>query len=96
MMNLTVYNTKEQKETTAFFIQSKGENLGKVIKSATANCFEVEIDTSILDEDYAFYLIQGVFTAGYFKKYSSGSVIPFITKKGVINAINDFCQTKIA
>ena len=95
MINLTIYNPKNQKETTAFFIQSKGENLGKVMKSASANCFEVEVDTSILDEDYAFYLIKGVFTAGYFKKYNSGSVIPFITKAAAVRAINDFCETKI-
>ena len=52
-------------------------------------------EVNIFDDKYAFYLFQTIYSTGFFKKYITGSVIPFLTKKSVFNAINDFFQTKV-
>lgn len=95
MLKLTTYNKKDIKKTTAFFMQSKGYKSGEVMREPSANCFEVEIDTEILNKNYAFYLLHSVFNTGYFKKHLKGSVIPYITKESAINAINDFTKKRI-
>jgi hypothetical protein len=94
MIKLTTY-TEVQKSSTAFYIQSKGCNAGKIMVDPSKNCFEVEIDPNIFDDKYAFYLFQTIYINGYFKKYITVSVIPFLTKKSAFDAINDFFQTKL-
>ena len=90
MIRLTNYNGKSKKQTTSFFIQSKGLDAGKVLNEPIANCFEVEIDKNVLDENYAFYLVSAVYYKGCFKKYVKGTAVPYITIKDGLKAINDF------
>lgn len=94
MIKLITY-TESNKSLANFYIQSKGSNAGQVMDKPTKNCFCVQVDPNIFDDKYAFYLFQTIYSAGFFKKYITGSVIPYLTKQSAFNAINDFFQTKM-
>ena len=94
MIKATNYNGTKAKETTSFFIQSKGNKSGNPIKTPSANCFEISVDPNFLNADYTFYLFSHLFNTGVFQKNIKGSVIPFITKDMILKAFNDFMLNK--
>ena len=79
----TVKNHNKANQTKVdFYVLSKGNNAGKPVKIATANCFEIKVtDTEILLPEYLYYMVLAAHQVGAFKKYIKGSVIPFITIK---------------
>ncbi|UZR99012.1 DUF6943 family protein [Chondrinema litorale] len=73
-----------------FYIQSKGSNAGKPMKTPSANCFGVLVDQSVLLPTYFYYLVEAVYSTGIFKKYLKGSVIEFLTIEDFSRALNDY------
>jgi hypothetical protein len=60
-----------------FFILSKGNNAGKPLQEYCANCFVFIAETE--DERWHyFWLFYGLWEGGYFRRFLTGSVIPFI------------------
>lgn len=76
-----------------FYIQSKGNNAGKPMRTPSANCFGVLVDQSVLLPDYFYYVVEAVYSAGVFKKYLRGSVVKFITIKDFSLALHDFYRS---
>lgn len=73
-----------------FYIQSKGNNAGKPMKEPSANCFLVLTDSSVLLPEYFYYVVLAVYNSGLFKKYLTGSVIPFLTQKDFHKALEAY------
>ncbi|UZR99631.1 DUF6943 family protein [Chondrinema litorale] len=73
-----------------FYIQSKGVNAGKPMREPSANCFIVLTDRSQLLPDYFYYMVLAAFNTGIFRKYLSGSVIPFLTQKDFSKALLEY------
>jgi hypothetical protein len=67
-----------------FFILSKGNNSGKPLPEYCANCFVYIADTEEERWHY-FYLFYGLWEGGYFKRFLTGSVIPFIRIDDLVN-----------
>jgi len=74
-----------------FFVQSHGENAGKPLKEAIANCFEITvIDTDVLLPEYLYYMFLAAFQAGAFKKYLTGTAVKFLTIENVKKAFLEY------
>jgi len=83
--------THNKKNTADFFVQSKGNNAGQPMRSATANCFDVIItDKDRVLPEYAFYMVLNAYNQNAFKIYIKGSVIPFITIGDLLTAFYKF------
>ena len=79
MFTVKSHNPNKQNKVD-FFVISHGNNAGKPVKKATANCFEVVVtDTEVLLPEYLYYMVLNAHNQGAFKPFIRGSVIPFIT-----------------
>ena len=60
-----------------FFILSKGNNAGKPLRSYCANCFVFLADDAE-EREFYYFLFQGLWELGFFRRCLVGSVIMFI------------------
>lgn len=70
----------------SFFIQSKGLHAGRPLRNYIPNCFSVYTQIP-----FAFELIDCIYSAGYFKYFQIGSVVPYIrirVVRGVIDSLS--------
>jgi len=88
MILLLTYPNKHP-AAPSFFIQSKGENAGRPLKTAIANCFAV-----YSADEFLFEKVFVLFRQGKFKYYLIGSVIPFIRKKEVETVIKEAAKVR--
>lgn len=77
-----------QYEKPHFFILSKGSNSGRPMPEYCANCF-VFIADSVNEKEHYFYLCNALWKGGYFKRFLTGSVIPFIRIDDLVNIIKE-------
>jgi hypothetical protein len=70
----TIGKTYQQEH---FFILNKGNNAGKPLRSYCANCFVFLADDAEENEFY-YFLFQGLWELGFFRRCLVGSVIMFI------------------
>ena len=82
MITLKTYNGKN---TGAFYIQSKGDNAGRPLKTPIPNCFVVETT-----KDLAYQIVYSMFTAGKFRNLILGSVVPFIRLREAQTLLNNY------
>ncbi|MCD6089982.1 MAG: hypothetical protein J7J72_00645 [Bacteroidales bacterium] len=66
-----------------FFIQLKGCNAGKPLKSRISNSIGILVNEKILFPDY-------LYDSGKFKQKIIGSVIPYIRQKDIEKVIKSF------
>tara|TARA_R110000737_G_scaffold57476_1_gene82823 strand:- start:550 stop:942 length:393 start_codon:yes stop_codon:yes gene_type:complete len=77
-MTISTYNT----EKGTFYIQSKGLNAGRPLKTPMVNSFVVKTDIK-----NAYEIVYSLWKSNVFEKYIVGSVIPFIKIKDVKNIV---------
>ncbi len=71
-----------------FFIQNKGNNSGRPLKTAIPNCF-VFLLKSEEEKDFFYSLLFGLWSAKSFHVFLRGSVIPFIILAELKNCIKE-------
>ena len=75
-------------EKPYFFILSKGNNSGKPQPEYWSNCFVFVADTEEERWHY-FWLFYGLWEGGYFRRFLTGSVIPFIRLSDLLTIIQE-------
>jgi hypothetical protein len=73
-----------------FYIQIKGENSGKPLKSKIPNSVGIVVDRDKLVPDYLFYIVQHLFLTEEFRPHITGSAVPFITLPKIKQTILNF------
>ncbi len=77
-----------------FFILNKGNNCGKPLSAACANCFVCLLNTAE-EKEFYYWLCFALWQTSQFSPYLSGSLIPFIHIKSVKDVIgNAICKIK--
>lgn len=82
VFQLKSYNAKQP--TPQFYIQCKGDHSGRPLKKPIPNCFSVYTNIENL-----YSLVYVLYIGGLFKKYISGSVVPFIRLGDVSGVIRE-------
>ena len=77
-------------EKAHFFIQLKGSNAGKPLKSRIPNSIGILVNEKILFPDYLYYLVMHLYDSGKFSQKIIGSVIPYIRQKDIEKVITSF------
>tara|TARA_R110001632_G_scaffold9494_2_gene36464 strand:- start:905 stop:1183 length:279 start_codon:yes stop_codon:yes gene_type:complete len=85
---IELYKSGKEYSKKTFFVKCKGHSAGEPMKTPLENCFAITTNKNVFDSSYFFYLIQHYFDNGIFKKHLKGSVIPYLTKKDFIEALN--------
>ena len=70
-----------------FWIQLKGENAGKPLRTPIANSIGVKTDPEFLFPDFLFYTVLYLFTSGQFRPMLKGSVVPYIRNSDITVAL---------
>lgn len=70
-----------------FWIQLKGENAGKPLRTAIPNSIGVKTDPELLIPDFLFYTVQYLFSSGQFRPFIKGSVVPYIRNRDITVAL---------
>jgi len=70
-----------------FWIQLKGENAGKPLRTSIPNSVGVKTDPNLLVSDFLFYTVQYLFSSGKFRPYLKGSVVPYIRQRDITVAL---------
>jgi len=69
-----------------FFILNKGNNCGKPLTAACANCFVCLCNTEE-EKNFHYWLLYALWQTSQFEPYLCGSVIPFIHIKNVKSVV---------
>jgi len=77
-------------EKAHFFIQLKGSNAGKPLKSKIPNSVGILVDEQFFIPDYLYYLVLHLYNSGKFRQILKGSVIPYIRQKDIEKVIASF------
>ena len=86
-IKLSTYTEGQLLYDHRFFILNKGLNAGKPSFSPWANCFLAQFEND--DElDYAYWICYGLWVTRKLHVFLRGSVIPFITKDDLLNALD--------
>ncbi len=86
-MQIKTYKRQEIRQPH-FFILNKGNNCGKPLTAACANCF-VCLCNSNEEKQFYYWLCFALWQTSQFEPYLVGSVIPFIHIRNVKTIIND-------
>jgi len=71
-------------EDPDFWIQLKGQNAGRPLREKIPNSIGVKTDPALLVPDFLFYTLEYLFSMGAFLPFLRGSVVPFITRRGIL------------
>lgn len=71
-----------------FFILNKGNNCGKPLSAACANCFVCLLNTTE-EKEFYYWLCFALWQTSQFSPFLSGSLIPFIHLKNVKDVIGN-------
>ncbi len=88
-----IYPFAFSNENANFYIQLKGDNAGKPLKTPIANCIGIVANADIFLPEYLYYLFLAIFNSGLYRKYIRGSVVPYIRQSDIALAVRDwFCR----
>lgn len=76
-LNIKTHKMKNVYSGNHFFLLSKGLNAGKPLDKPCPNCF-VLFAKSEEEKNQLYWLCFGLWQANFFRKFLTGSVIPFI------------------
>lgn len=77
-----------------FWIQLKGENAGRPLRTCIPNSIGVKTDPNYLVSDFLFYTVQYLFSSGHFRPFIKGSVVPYIRQQDITVALVDHWTRK--
>lgn len=76
-MKIKTHKMKKEYSGEYFFVLSKGTNAGKPITKPCPNCFVLLAENAV-EKEQLYWLCHGLWEGGFFRKFLTGSIIPFI------------------
>lgn len=73
-----------------FWIQLKGKNAGKPLKTEIFNSIGVKVTDKRLDPLYFFFAVESLFSQNKFTPLLKGSTVPYLRLRDISKVINNF------